>query len=144
MVLKFAGIDSLSDAEPLIGGELQIPTSERARLDPGSAYVSDLVGSTVYDADREIGQVSNVVFGAGEAPLLIISAEMSLGNQEKQYEIPFAEAYLKSVKVDRKEIRMLLPEGMLDVNARQKAEEKQQGQQRRRRRRPLGGRTKFD
>jgi len=32
-------------------------------------------------------------------------------------EIPFAEAYLESVDVKRKEVRMNLPEGLLEVNA---------------------------
>jgi len=31
LVLKFAGIDSISDAEALIGCELQVPRSERAQ-----------------------------------------------------------------------------------------------------------------
>ena len=35
LVLKFAGIDSISDAETLIGCELQVPSSERARLESG-------------------------------------------------------------------------------------------------------------
>ena len=34
VVLKFAGIDSITDAELLIGCEVQIPESERAPLDP--------------------------------------------------------------------------------------------------------------
>src|SRR5947207_2885976 len=42
LVLKFAGVDSMSDAEALVGSELQVPLSERAELEPGVAYVSDL------------------------------------------------------------------------------------------------------
>ncbi len=110
IVLKFAGIESISDAETLIGSELQIPVSERAELEPGAAYVSDLVGCTVWDADRKIGKVSDVRFGAGEAPLLVVQGD-------KEYEIPLAHAFLQSVDVVRKEVRMLLPEGLLDVNA---------------------------
>jgi len=61
---KFAGIDSISDAEAMIGCELQVPLAERAELEPGWAYVSDLVGCTVFDGDHEIGQVHDVQFGA--------------------------------------------------------------------------------
>jgi ribosomal 30S subunit maturation factor RimM len=43
----------------------------------------------------------------------------------KEYEIPFAEAYLKGVDVTRRQVRMQLPEGMLDVNAPLTAEEKE-------------------
>jgi 16S rRNA processing protein RimM len=122
LVLKFAGIDSISEAEPLAGCELQVPEAERARLEGGWAYVSDLVGCTVFDGDREVGQVHDVQFGAGEAPLLIVKAG------SKEYEIPYAEAYLTSVDLEHKKIRMKLPEGMLELNAPLTAEEKEQQQ----------------
>jgi len=123
MVLKFAGFESISDAEPLVGCELQIPAAERAQLEPGSAYISDLVGCTVWDADREVGKVTDVRFGAGEAPLLAVRGA-------KEWEIPYAEVFLKNVDLGQKQIRMLLPEGMLEVNAPLTEEEKRlQGKQ---------------
>jgi 16S rRNA processing protein RimM len=120
LVLKFRGIDSISDAEALVGCELQVPEAERAKLDPGWTYVSDLVGCTVFDGDREIGQVHDVQFGAGEAPLLVVRT----GSQE--YEIPYAEAYLVQTDLERKKIFMKLPEGMLELNAPLTVEEKEQ------------------
>ena len=122
IVLKFRGIETIDDAETLIGCELQVPQSERAELEPGWNYVSDLVGCKVFDADREVGMVTDVVFGAGEAPLLIVSA--GEGKKKREYEIPFAEAYLASVDAGRKEIRMKLPEGLLELSAPLTAEEK--------------------
>jgi hypothetical protein len=44
-------------------------------------------------------------------------------------EIPFAEAYLDSVDVERRQVRMKLPEGLLEVNAPLTAEEKQEQSQ---------------
>lgn len=111
LVLKFAGVDSISDAEALVRCELQVPGSERAQLEPGWTYVSDLVGCTVFDGERQIGQVADVQFGAGEAPLLIVRSGA------KEYEIPYAEAYLRSVDPAGKQIRMLLPEGMLEASS---------------------------
>ena len=73
MVLKFRGVDSMSDAELLIGSELQVPSAERANLEAGWNYVSDLIGCTVLDHGREIGRIEDVQFGAGEAPLLIVA-----------------------------------------------------------------------
>ncbi len=75
LVLKFAGIGSISDAEALIGCELQVPRSERVQLESGWNYVSDLIGCVVSDAGREIGKIEDVQFGTGEAPLLIVVAE---------------------------------------------------------------------
>ena len=120
LVLKFAAVDSISDAESLIGSELQVPEAERAGLAPGWAYVSDLVGCSVFDGEHEVGQVRDVQFGAGEAPLLVVKS----GSQ--QYEIPYAEAYLIRVDLERKKICLQLPEGMLEVNAPLTAEEKEQ------------------
>jgi 16S rRNA processing protein RimM len=109
IVLKFAGIDSISDAETLVGCELQIRASARAKLEAGSAYVSDLIGCVIFHGEREIGRVRDIQFGAGEAPLLVVDGP-------KEYDIPFAEEFVKHVDVARKQIRMLLPEGMLEVN----------------------------
>ena len=122
LVLKFAGVDSISDAETLIGCELQVPRSERARLESGWNYVSDLIGCVVFDAGHEIGKIEDVQFGTGEAPLLIVVAG------SKRYEVPYAEAYLKKVDFEHKQIYMQLPDGMLDLNAPLTAEEKQQQQ----------------
>jgi ribosomal 30S subunit maturation factor RimM len=33
------------------------------------------------------------------------------------YEIPFAEAFLEKLDLERKQVRMKLPEGLLEVNA---------------------------
>jgi 16S rRNA processing protein RimM len=120
VVLKFAGVDSISDAEPLVRCELQVPQSERAQLEPGAAYVSDLVGCTLLDHEREVGVVTDVRFGAGEAPLLVVGAEKS------ELEIPFAQEFLVRVDLDRKHIEMNLPEGLLEVNAPLTDEEKKE------------------
>jgi 16S rRNA processing protein RimM len=125
LVLKFAGIDSISDAETLAGCELQVPCEQRAQLEPGWSFVSDLIGCIVFDGERELGEVRDVRFGAGEAPLLVVKA--ATGEYEgKEYEIPYADAYLQSVDIARKQIRMRLPEGLLEVNAPLTPEEKAQ------------------
>ncbi len=120
LVLKFAGVDSISDAEALVGSELQVPRGERAQLQPGWTFVSDLVGCVVFDRDCEVGRVEDVRFGAGEAPLLIVRAG------SKEHEIPYAEAYLQSADLGRRQIKMLLPDGMLDLDRPLTAEEKRQ------------------
>jgi len=119
VVLKFAGVDSISEGEPLVGCELQVPRSERAQLDQGAAYVNDLVGCALVDRGKELGVISDVRFGAGEAPLLV------LGSGKNEVEIPFAQAFLMRVDLGAKRIEMNLPEGLLDVNAPLTEEEKE-------------------
>lgn len=121
LVLKFRGVDSMSDAATLIGSELQVPQAERAQLDEGWNYISDLVGCALFDHGKEIGRIEDVQFGAGEAPLLMVAAQ-----EDKKFDVPFAEAYLERVDVERKQVRMNLPAGMLEINAPMTEEEKRQ------------------
>jgi 16S rRNA processing protein RimM len=125
LVLKFQGIETISDAEPLVKAELQLPRSERAELEPGWTYLSDLIGCTVFDGQREIGEIEDVQFGAGEAPLLVVRSKEQPG-AKLPYEIPFAEAYLEKLDPERKQVRMKLPEGLLEVNAPLAKEEKEE------------------
>jgi len=120
LVFKFAGVDSISEAETLVGCELQVPQSQRSELQAGWNYVSDLVGCSVLDRGRDLGRIEDVEFGAGEAPLLMVRDVARL------VEIPFAEAYLESVDLERRQVRMNLPEGLLEVNAPLTAEEKRE------------------
>lgn len=117
VVLKFAGVDSISDAEMLVGSEIQIPSSERAALSSDEFYVSDLIGCTVTDSGKEIGRIKDVQFGSGEAPLLVIEGE-------KEYLVPFAAAYIEKIALEQKRLEMKLPEGLLELDAPLNQEEK--------------------
>ncbi len=131
LVIKVAGVDSISEAEALVGCELQVPRSQRSELQAGWNYVSDLVGCAVLDQGRDIGRIEDVQFGAGEAPLLIVRDLAG-----RSLEIPFAEAYLDGLDLELKQVRMKLPEGLLEVNAPLTAEEKREQAQGSRRKKP--------
>ena len=118
VVLKFQGLDSIEDAERLRGCEIQIPLEERAPLEEGSAYVGDLVGCTVFDGGREIGGVKDVQFGAGEAPLLVIASG------KRELLVPLAQEFLVAMDTAAKLIEMMVPQGMLELDAPLSAEEK--------------------
>ena len=124
VVLKFRGVESISDAERLVGSEVQIPRQERAQLDADATYVSDLVGCDVTAVEagreREIGEIAEVQFGAGEAPLLVIRR----GGEE--YLVPFAAEFLERVDLEHKLVRLRLPEGMLEIGAPLTEEEKRE------------------
>lgn len=114
VVLKFAGIDSISDAEQVLRSEVQIRREERAQLEEGVTYVSDLLGCEVFEISgaepRRLGAVADVNFGAGEAPLLEVKGE-------KEYLIPYAESFLRKLDLETRRIEMILPEGMLELDA---------------------------
>lgn len=124
MVFKFAGVESIDDAEALIGSEIQIPREQRARLDDGSVFVSDLVGCVVSARSgnqnpRVLGRVDDVIFGAGEAPLLQIH------EGKKEYLVPFVERFVEKMDLVAREIAMVVPEGLLELDAPLNREERE-------------------
>ncbi len=129
VVLKFAGVDSISDAEQVKGYELQVPQEQRVELEKGSTYVSEIVGSDVWinDGQRFLGRVSDVQFGAGEAPLLVVKLPVCAVQNEVL--LPFAEEFVKKVDVAAKRIDMEVPEGLLELEAPLSGDEKQRQKQ---------------
>lgn len=116
VILKFAGVNSISDAEALVGSEIQVPAQERTQLEPGTHYVGELVGCEVWvevagGQKRVLGTLTAVQFGAGTAPLL------SVDEHGREHLIPFAQEYVKAVDTSGKRIELALPEGMLEINA---------------------------
>ena len=138
VVLKFVGFDSISDAEQLAGLELQVPFEQRAELEAGTNYVSDVVGCEVWikDADGHqlLGTVSEVQFGAGEAPLLVVhkptlspteGEKSGAPGADQELLVPYAEEFLKSADFRHRRIEMELPEGLLALESPLSGEEKQ-------------------
>jgi 16S rRNA processing protein RimM len=130
MALKFAGVESIDQAEELEGCEIQITQQQRMRLENGSTYVSDLVGCRVYaapDGDaqgtwQEVGVIEAIQFDAGDAPLLVVRSE------SKEKLIPFAQAFVKKFDGAGKRLEMVLPPGLLELDAPLTAEEKREQQ----------------
>lgn len=128
IVLHFAGVDSISAAEALIGIAVAIPRAERVPLDADEAYIGDLIGCTLVDvAGREpvvVGEIEDVETKAGPAPLLVVrgsasqrvSESASRRNEAEEILVPFAKSYLRKVDVEAKRVEMALPEGLVDLN----------------------------
>src|SRR6266404_4780092 len=62
VVLQFAGIDTISDAESIAGLDVLVPRAARLRLDDESVYISELIGCTVYNGPLPVGVVEDVQF----------------------------------------------------------------------------------
>lgn len=126
IVLKFQAIDSINDAEPLRHYEVAIPFEERAPLEPGSVYVSDLIGCTVFDLNQSgavAGQIIDVDRGSSNTELLVLRRP-GLRMPAAEALIPFVREYLVHIDVAARRVEMRLPEGLLDINAPLNEEEK--------------------
>src|SRR5690242_11204931 len=68
IVLKFAGIDSITDAEIYRGWDVAIPREERVPLTDDMIYIADLIGCHVIDETAgfaNLGPVLDVARGEG-------------------------------------------------------------------------------
>jgi 16S rRNA processing protein RimM len=119
VVLHFAGTDTISDAEALVGLDVMVPREQRISLDDESIYVSDLVDCVLFDNDAKVGRVTGVEFPAAPdggrldeaAPLLEVE---SVNGGEIL--VPFAKIFVKTIDLPGRRIEMNLPVGLLDIN----------------------------
>lgn len=121
IVLHFAGVDSISAAETLIGLVVAIPQAERAALGEGEAYIGDLIGCTLVDVagsePKTVGEIEDVDLTAGAAPLLVVGRRVSASaSQRGEILVPFAKSYLRRLDVAGKRVEMSLPEGLVELN----------------------------
>ena len=113
IVFKFAGIETITDAETLRGLEVAIPKTERAPLEDGAIYIADIIGCALIDsrAAAEVGTIIDVDRESSATPLLVIQ---TAAKQEAL--VPFAQAFHPKFDAAAKQLTMELPEGLLDLN----------------------------
>jgi 16S rRNA processing protein RimM len=110
-IVRFEGIDSLSQAEEFAGWQVQIPAGSRSEAPNGRYYIADVVGCEVTDLStgRRLGQVEGWL-ETGAVPLL----EVREGDCELL--VPFARSICVQIEPADRRIRVRLPEGLEDLN----------------------------
>ncbi len=111
VILKFSGMESLSQAKEWVGAEVRIPRSEAVPLSGDSYYLFDLIGCQLIDDEngRPLGKVRDWL-GTSEHGLL--SVEL----QGRELLVPFASEFCRGIDIEHREIRVRLPEGLMDLN----------------------------
>jgi 16S rRNA processing protein RimM len=107
-VLKFKGVDSISDAEQLRGFRVAIQPSRRRPLEPDEFFFGDLVGCQVIDANNQTsyGRVAAVHEQGGASGLLEL---------EDGLLIPFVKNICVGIKPQEGRIEVNLPDGLVDL-----------------------------
>ena len=107
LILKFRGVDSISDAERLSGAEVRVPFSERAPLEEGEFFEDDLIGCEVLEraTGQSLGRVSAWLDGGGSG-LLVVGDLL----------IPFARHICVEIDPANRRIAVELPDGLKDLN----------------------------
>lgn len=103
-VFKFAGINSISDAETIAKQDVCVPRSERIELGPGEYFYSDLVGCEVFEQGVALGTVDDYLETGG--PILLEVGTLL---------IPFVPAICVRVDVVGRRIDVELPEGLKEL-----------------------------
>jgi 16S rRNA processing protein RimM len=120
VVLKLAGIDSISAAESVGGLDVIVPVEERVPLDDEANYISDLVGCTVFDGAAAVGVIEDVQFATTAdglrrleeaAPMLVLRSP-----DGDEVLVPFAKDFIVKINAEERRVEMVLPQGLLDVN----------------------------
>jgi len=106
-LVKFAGIGSPEEIQPLQEWTIEIPESEARALEPDEYFLHDLEGLHLVDADgRDRGEIIEVYEGGGGVLLNVRRLD------GKTYEVPFAKSICTEIDLAAKKIVVDLPEGI--------------------------------
>lgn len=113
VVLKFANVGSIDDAETLRGRYVFVPEEEKFDLPADQYYVSELIGCEVvadYEGTRKtLGRITEVE-PTGGVDLLHVS------DGSRDILIPFAQAICKTIDPAARLIVIHPPDDLLDLN----------------------------
>lgn len=114
LILKFEGIDTISDAENFRGGRLFAAGGEPLELAEGSFYHHELLGMVVLSEDGErVGEVSGMMrTAAGD----ILEIRPPGAGSDDVILIPAIEEFCYDVDLSERLVRVRLPEGLLEIN----------------------------
>lgn len=109
-VLRFQGIETLTEAEKIRGMELAVPESEIGALPQDHYFLHQLVGLKARLKDgRELGVVKRVIITGGVDVLEI--------GERGEHLVPFTAEICVEVNIREKCLTIDPPEGLLHLNA---------------------------
>ena len=110
VVLKFAGYDSIDEAEELRDTQVMIPRHQLMKLPEGAYYDFDLLGCEVATVEgRRVGSIAEIR-RYGAAPLLAVKDE-----EGRERLIPLVLSICVEIDIERKRIVIDPPEGLLEL-----------------------------
>ena len=108
VILKFAGLDTIEEAEKLRDRDVCVPEEDAVELEDDEFFDWQLAGCRVETIDgNAIGEVTEVM-RTGGTEIQVVAGD------GKEYLVPFAETICTEVDIENKIIRVDPPEGLLD------------------------------
>jgi len=107
-VLKINDIDSIEEAEKLVGSIVHVEDADLIKLEEDEYYWFDLIGLKVYtDKGEYVGTVESLIDRSLQS-LLVVK------NEEREHLIPLTEPIVQKVNLDESKIIINPVEGLLD------------------------------
>lgn len=141
-IIRLAGIEEVEQAKQFVGSTLLVKEQERPfDLEEGEFYTPDLVGMSVLlqETGRLVGVVANV-FNYGASDLLQVKlcstdkddsssdTDIQFGSGQMVW-VPFVEEIVPEVYLDKKEMYITPPKGLLELNLRNDVRSKKERRQ---------------
>ncbi len=114
LVLKFAGIDTITEAERLRLAEVLTKKEALGPLPEGEYFLDDLLGCRLIEegTGRDMGAIAEVYEPPGGVLLFSV-----VDSERKEMLVPFANEICREVDIESRRIVVRLPEGMEDLKA---------------------------
>lgn len=112
LILKFAGFESISDAERLRLAKARMDKAELSPPAEGEYFIDDLVGCKVMEEStgKDLGVVDEVYDPPGDVLLLSV-----IDTARRELLVPFVEEICPTVDISSKRILARLPQGMEEL-----------------------------
>lgn len=108
-LLTFEGYPTINDVEPLRDGILKVSKDELSELTENEYYYHEIIGLTVIDEQaRELGKIKEIL-SPGANDVWVVQRK-----GKKDELIPYIESVVKQIDLDKGEVHIEIPEGLLD------------------------------
>ena len=99
VIMRFDGVSAREQARDLTGWELWVPRGQASMLQPGEFYTADLCGCTVFQRQRVVGVVTDVITAGGGDDMLEVTDPCG-----GPFLVPFRERFVPGVDLGARRI----------------------------------------
>ncbi len=108
VLLLLQGREDMDSAKELQGSYLELPVEELKKLPEGHYYHFQIVGLRVYEDDRLLGEVSDIL-QTGSNDVYVVKVPKG-----KEIYLPALKEVVRNIDVEAGKIEVKLPPGLLD------------------------------
>jgi 16S rRNA processing protein RimM len=108
-IVKLEDVNSFDGADKLVGCALYLPLTELPELDEDQFYYHDIISYLIVDEHKgALGTIENIY----ELPHQDLIA---MNYQNKEVLIPITDDFITKVDHQKKELHVVLPDGLLEI-----------------------------